>query len=179
MRTRLTPNCQPDVADRAGGRSLTRDSRTMAPRGYGSAMSAAVTHSSRFALRRLLLFFSAVLALLHAWIAVRFLPFAQAIRSGSVPLPEQPAPRHDRTARELGWAVRAAARRLPLRTVCIHKGLALQRLLRRRGIDAVLHYGAAFDSGSALHAHVWVAADGLVLIGEEEAAGFRSLATFP
>lgn len=84
------------------------------------------------------------------------------------------------TAEECVWAVEAIARRLPWRTVCIQKGLAVQRLLRSSGVDAILHYGArrAPDSGE-LEAHVWVTVAGEAVIGGEEAVGFAEIAAFP
>jgi len=52
-------------------------------------------------------------------------------------------------------------------------------MLRRRGIDARLHYGLANDEGQALKAHVWVEAVGLILVGGEGADQYVRVATFP
>src|SRR5258706_2976274 len=41
------------------------------------------------------------------------------------------------------WAVEAAARRVPWRALCFEQGLAAQQMLRRRGVQSVLYYGAA------------------------------------
>ena len=79
----------------------------------------------------------AVGALALSCAAVAFLPFRRAIRLGSV----SPAPGRSGSVSDCVWAIEAAARRTPLRAVCIQKGLALQRMLRRRGADARLHYG--------------------------------------
>lgn len=118
---------------------------------------------------------SAALALTAASAAVALLPFRMAIAFGSIPLGRRTA----LTAEECVSAVEAAARRLPWKTVCIQKGLAVQRLLRRAGIDAVLHYGARNPPESAkLEAHVWVSVDGVAIIGGEEAAGFAEIANF-
>jgi hypothetical protein len=110
--------------------------------------------------------------------SVALLPFRRAIVRGSTPLPAA----HGRSAtiETLVWAVEAAARRLPWRTVCIEQGLAAQRMLRRRGIDARLHYGARNDhSASKLEAHVWVTVDEVPVIGASEAARFAAIATYP
>jgi hypothetical protein len=77
------------------------------------------------------------------------------------------------------WAVLASARRVPWRTVCFQNGMAAQIMLRRRGINSILHYGVAKDTEEGLKAHVWVTVDGLALIGGEEAEGFACLASFP
>ena len=77
------------------------------------------------------------------------------------------------------WAVEACARRLPWRIVCFQKGLAVQRLLARRGIPTALHYGVAQDWERGLIAHVWVTHGGEAIIGGEEAPRHTCLATYP
>lgn len=76
------------------------------------------------------------------------------------------------------WALEAVSRRLPWRSLCFDRGLALQRLLRRRGHDARLHYGAR-QHGDRLEAHVWVSLGEALLAGGDEAAGFREMARYP
>jgi hypothetical protein len=64
--------------------------------------------------------------------------------------------------------------------MCIEKGLAVQRLLRSGGVDAVLHYGARHSPETGrLEAHVWVTADGQPIIGAEEAPQFAEIVSFP
>jgi hypothetical protein len=118
----------------------------------------------------------ALFALSGASAAVAFLPFRRAIGFGSIALKR----RLDVVPEECVWAVDVAAQRLPWRTMCIQKGLAVQRLLRSRGLDAVLHYGArrAVDSGE-LQAHVWVSIADQVIIGGEDAPDFAEIAIFP
>jgi hypothetical protein len=107
--------------------------------------------------------------------AVALLPFRLAIRFGSVPLGLANCSPEDCI-----WAVEAAARRLPWRTLCIEKGLAAQRLLRTRGVNAVLHYGARHHPATGkLEAHVWVTVDGRPVIGGAEAPDFAPIATYP
>lgn len=123
--------------------------------------------------RRLLLQAGALLALASAKMVL--LPFRRAIRFGCVP------PRNRRrSVDDVVWAVEAAARRAPWRTMCIEKGLVVQRMLRSGGLDAVLHYGARHHNDTQrLEAHVWVTVGGRAVIGGEEAEGFREIATFP
>jgi hypothetical protein len=122
------------------------------------------------------LLMEAASALALACVAVAFLPFRRAIRLGSV----APAPGRSGSVSDCAWAVEAAARRMPLRAVCIQKGLALQRMLRRRGFDAKLHYGARNEPRPGkLHAHVWVSVDGEVVMGGSERPDFAELAVFP
>ena len=130
----------------------------------------------------------AVVALFVAALAVALLPFARSVRLGAVRLGAvrlgaiRPGSgslgRAGGTSTEaIIWAVTAASARVPWRSVCFHDGLAAQYLLRRRGIDARLHYGAAI--GEALSAHVWVTVDGEPVIGGAEAGPFAELYAVP
>ncbi len=110
--------------------------------------------------------------------SVALLPFKRAIARGSTPV--RAADRYPGKFEPLVWAIEAAARRLPWRTMCIEQGLAAQRMLRRRGVDARLHYGARNDhSASRVEAHVWVTVDGAPIIGGAEAARYAAIATYP
>jgi hypothetical protein len=124
--------------------------------------------------RRLLI--RACVVLSAAAAAVALLPFRRAIRFGCVP--QRPGSRVE--IADCVWAIEAAARRLPWRTLCIEQGLAAQRMLRRAGCDAVLHYGARQNRASGqLEAHVWVSVDDRTVIGGEEASGFAHVAAYP
>ena len=140
------------------------------------ASSNPVTRFRRLGPRRRQLLVEASVTLALAAFAVEFRPFRKAIRTGCTPLGDV----RSGTVEECVWAVEAAGRRVPWRNVCIQKGIALQRMLRRRGYDAVLHYGARNSSSErALEAHVWVTLDGQTLIGGAEADQFAELATYP
>lgn len=124
--------------------------------------------------RGLLLRAGLVLSLASA--AVALLPFRRAIRFGSI---DRDPARLDRTE-DIVWAVEAIARRVPWRAKCIEQGLAVQRLLRRSGVDARLHYGARHHPRTGkLEAHVWVTSGGKTIIGGEEAGGFAEVACYP
>jgi hypothetical protein len=110
--------------------------------------------------------------------AIRLMPFRRSIRFGAVALARRP--KDAASTADCVWAVEASTRRLPWRTVCIQKGIALQRMLRKRGIDARLHYGARTDPLSGeLEAHVWVTVGGEAVIGGAEAANFAEVAVYP
>ena len=118
----------------------------------------------------------AVFALMAGWAAVRFLPFRTAVRIASVGLRRQAqAPNVERLSR----AIEVAAKRVPWRAVCFQQGLALQWMLRRRGIDARLHYGVGYAPSNDLQAHVWVSVGDKIVMGREEAPAFKSVATYP
>jgi hypothetical protein len=119
---------------------------------------------------------AAILSLASATVAL--LSFRRAIRFSNIAIGAPP--RRRLPIEDCVWAVEAAARRLPWRAVCIEKGLALQRLLRRGGVDARLHYGARLHPiTDALEAHVWVTVEGEPVIGGEEASNFSEIAIFP
>ena len=117
----------------------------------------------------------ALVNLLKASIALRALPFRRAIRWGSISLGPATG-----SAEDCVWAVIAVSRRVPWRSVCIHNGLAVQRMLRARGLDARLHYGIGKDEAEgALQAHVWITLDDRTLIGEFEERRFSPVAVYP
>ena len=117
----------------------------------------------------------ALITLAAASAAVALLPFRRAIRFGCAE-----GGRTEVSADDVVWAVETISRRMPWRTVCLQKGLAVQYMLRSAGIDARLHYGARHDPASRdLEAHVWVTVGGRAVIGGEGAGGFAAVATFP
>lgn len=117
----------------------------------------------------------AVLALAVASAATHLLPFRRAVRLGSWRLGRSTAA----DPRDAVWAVEAAAARVPWKAACFQQGLALQAMLRRRGIEAQLHYGVGYDQDRSLSAHVWLSSDGTILIGGEQAPHYRLLASLP
>ena len=124
--------------------------------------------------RRLLLVAAATLSAASA--AVALLPFKRAVAFGSVGL----RPRRPISVNDCVWTVQAVAKRLPWRTMCIEQGLAAQRMLRRTGVNALLHYGARQDPSSGkLEAHVWVSVAGETIIGDQDEPGFAEIATYP
>lgn len=119
----------------------------------------------------------ALAALALASLAIAFLPFRRVAAFAS-PSAREPARTDAETVRRARSAITGWSRRVPWRTVCFQKGLALHWMLRRRGIPSVLLYGARRD-GDGLAAHVWVDVEGETVIGGEEAPGFACLARFP
>ena len=118
-----------------------------------------------------------VMTLAAASAAIATLPFRRVVQIASR---DRLGGRADRLGLEqLVWAVEAVARRMPWRTVCFQKGLALHLLLRRRGISSVLHYGVGKDEAGELAAHVWIVVDDRIVLGGEEVDRFSCLATYP
>ena len=72
-------------------------------------------------------------------------------------------------ARDIGWAVRAAASRTPWESSCLVQVLAAQRMLQARGIGGVFYIGAAIGESPAepgFAAHAWLMCDGEFITGE-------------
>jgi hypothetical protein len=77
-------------------------------------------------------------------------------------------------AEEAARLVLHAAERLPLRTNCLDRAVALWWLLSSRGVAAALRVGVRKDGETTLAAHAWVEHDGAVLL-DEEAGRFAAL----
>jgi Transglutaminase-like superfamily len=75
-------------------------------------------------------------------------------------------------------AVTAASRHTWFRAACLQQALAAQYMLRRRGVETVLNFGAAHDAKGDLAAHAWVSDDDAVIIGGP-VGRFATLARFP
>jgi hypothetical protein len=118
----------------------------------------------------------ALAAVAAASLAIRLLPFRRVGALASR-RPRRPRPAEAGEIARLRRAVQAWARRAPWRVVCFQSALALQMLLRRRGIPSVLHYGIA--QKEELKAHVWLSAAGEIAIGGEDAPRYTEIARFP
>lgn len=130
----------------------------------------------RYDPRRWPLFAEAFATLGLSSVAIRLLPFRYVVKLAC----------HDRSHRfhsaevpSIVRAIEALARRVPWRTVCFQKGLALQLMLRRRGISSVLHYGVGRGEANELAAHVWISVAGKTVIGGDVQNRFHCLATYP
>ena len=118
----------------------------------------------------------ALLCLAVARAATRWLPFRMAMCLAA-PRLRRRAPGD--VAAQVRWAISMAGRRAPWRAACLQQGLAAQLMLRRRGLDSRLYFGARSDGARGPSAHVWVRADGRDVVGGAGALGFAVLATYP
>jgi len=69
--------------------------------------------------------------------------------------PREPDLHDEPEARRIARLVNVVARRMYFGPTCLHRSLVLWWLLRRRGIEAALTFGARMDGGQ-FHAHAWV-----------------------
>jgi hypothetical protein len=109
-----------------------------------------------------------------------FFPFRWSMRgeepSFSAPLRDNPWPKGAR-ARAVRRSILKVAERLPWRSTCLVRALASRTLLRRRGIDCVIHFGVMRSDGKLI-AHAWCEADGGVVCGGDETEKYTHLAGF-
>lgn len=127
--------------------------------------------------RRQAILAEALAAITGASAATKLLPFGLAIRSGS-----RAPSAGDRAQAEVTavcWGVTRAAAVVPWRAVCLQQGLAAQAMLRRRGFDAVLHYGVGKGDAGNLTAHVWVSVNGQTVTGGEAQGEYAEVARYP
>jgi hypothetical protein len=121
----------------------------------------------------------AIVLLALSSIVIRVFSFVRVGRLASAPLRRRPPVTREALSAKVAWAVQACARRAPFRAVCFQQGLATQIMLRRRGVDSTLYFGAGPDDAKGLTAHVWVRDGERDVIGCEEASRFAVLAQFP
>lgn len=143
------------------------------PRGLQKISGNPVT-SAKLQPRDLPILLEAGAALAAASLVTRLLPFRRYIALGS----RRMAGRSAKDGERESWLVDRLAERVPFRAVCLQRGLALQWMLRRRNIDAVLHYGVR-KTGEQLDAHVWVSVEGRIVIGSPVPDEFREVARYP
>lgn len=123
------------------------------------------------------LYLEGLLALVGAGLLIRTVSFSTVTRT------VRPTARPMGTAltpwlvRDLDHVLQAWSRRLPWRSKCFEQGIACMWILGRRGIPALLYYGAATIDG-ALKAHVWVRSGDTDVIGCENAGDFAILSRF-
>ena len=103
-------------------------------------------------------------------------PSARPDQEGRAGPPEPAA--GQAVSREVGRIVRKVARRLPFRTVCLPQAIAVQWMLRRRGIRSRLIFGVRRGTtpAAALQYHAWVNVGGDTVIGGGEV---RTYSPFP
>jgi hypothetical protein len=128
------------------------------------------------------LLFEACLYLVWARLILLVLPFRRLTPFFNRPSPPamilDPVERR-RLRQDVGWAIELAGRHLPGETTCFPRGIAAQAMCRRRGVGAVLCYGAATLPETGLSAHVWVLDGTEGVVGHQAASDYRILARFP
>jgi hypothetical protein len=147
----------------------------------GSSMRKSGKCRRRVAARLILV--EAILYLLAARLALRVFSFSRLTseleRRGK--RPELQGSARIRARGRVRDAVCRVARRFPNRTTCLHRAIATQLMLRRRGVRATLYYGAARLPHRGLTTHAWVQDGSEGVIGHVVARreGYLILARYP
>ena len=67
--------------------------------------------------------------------------------------------------------------RTPWPSTCLVRVIAAHKMLCKREIPHVLHFGVQINSNKEIKAHAWLSAGSKILVGGENAAGFKELST--
>lgn len=113
-------------------------------------------------------------------VAIPWLPFRYLVRAFTRPVrrPGGASAVRAQTVVNVRRAVRSAVARLPGCTSCLARAAAAQAMLRRRGVSTTLYYGATTTVDRCLHAHVWLCAGDIGVVGQEEAARYMVVMTY-
>ncbi len=123
----------------------------------------------------------ALIALLIARGAMALLPFRRIAAWLGTPGAESPATataEEIRMAQEVGWAVGAVARRTPWDGRCLAQALAATGMLRRRGLEATVSFGAGQGESAGFNAHAWLRLGSCMVTGGAGQEHFKAFATF-
>jgi len=91
------------------------------------------------------------------------------------PKPSPGAPQKPEYSEEqIAWAVRGAARYVPL-AICLPQAIVAKQFLEEQGYRPVLRIGVQTPENLSLKAHAWVEAGGRIVLGEDE-SGYHALA---
>jgi hypothetical protein len=128
-------------------------------------------------------FTEAWLGLAMMRMAILCLPFQQIARRMGLRLVEsEPDDAGALTAgaEDVGWAVRAAARRTPWTSACLAQALTCAWMLKRRGLSGILYLGVRRGEveDASLLAHAWLRLGNRILTGAGGQSGYTIVARF-
>jgi len=123
----------------------------------------------------------ALIALAVARGAMALLPFRSIAAWLGTPGAESPATataEQIHTAQEIGWAVGVLARRVPWDGRCLAQALAATGMLRRRGLEGTVSFGASRGESEGFDAHAWLRLGSCVVTGGPGHQRFKTFTTF-
>jgi len=123
----------------------------------------------------------ALLALALARLFMAFLPFHRIAAWLGAPGAETPlaaAAEQVRLAQQIGWAVGVWARRVPWDSRCLAQALAATAMLRRRGLEGTVSFGAGRIDGAEFSAHAWLRVGPCMITGGPGHERFKIFTTF-
>jgi hypothetical protein len=136
---------------------------------------------AHLASRRRWLLCGALAALTCATLALRFVAFSRLASwfgASRQETPLQLSARHVLVARDIGWAVTAAAARLPWKAECLVQALAAALLTRTRRLPSTLYLGVAHGELGQLQAHAWLRCGPCIITGKAGHERFKPVASF-
>jgi hypothetical protein len=136
---------------------------------------------TKFPRTQKLLLCEALIALATARVAMACLPFkwiAAWLGTPGVETPDIVAPDQILIAKEISWAVSRLAPRVPWDGRCLAQALAATGMLRRRGLEGTVSFGAGRNSSAKFGAHAWLRVGSVLVTGAPEHEQFKAFTTF-
>ncbi len=136
---------------------------------------------ARISRARKKLLWEALTALAIARLAMASLPFRRIAAWLGTSEAEGPATATSEdihVAQEIGWAVGALARRVPWDGRCLAQALAATGMLRRRGLEGTVSFGARRGSSAGFDAHAWLRLGSCIVTGGPGYERFQTFTTF-
>jgi transglutaminase-like putative cysteine protease len=136
---------------------------------------------ARISRARKMLLWEALAALAIAQLAMASLPFRRIAAWLGTPGAETPATATAEemcAAQEIGWAVGALARRVPWDGRCLAQALAATGMLRRRGLEGTVSFGARRGESAGFDAHAWLRLGSCMVTGGPGHERFQIFTTF-
>jgi hypothetical protein len=122
-----------------------------------------------------------VIALAVARMAMACLPFRRIagwLGSPGTETPPTATAVQIHLANEIGWAVGVWARRVPWDSRCFAQALAATGMLRRRGLEGTVSFGAGRGASRQLIAHAWLRFGPCLVTGGAGHERFKTFTTF-
>ena len=127
------------------------------------------------------LLWEALIALAMARLAMAFLPFRRVAAWLGTPGAESPATvtaEETCIAKDIGWAVGILGPRVPWDGRCLAQALAATGMLRRRGLEGTVSFGARQGESAGFDAHTWLRLGSCVVTGGPGHEDFKTFTTF-
>jgi hypothetical protein len=122
----------------------------------------------------------ALIALAMARFAMCCLPFRRIagwLGTPGIETPRTASTQQIQTASEIGWAVSQLARRVPWDSRCLAQALAATGMLRRRGLEGTVSFGADRGAQREFVAHAWLRFGPCMVTGGAGHQRFKILTT--
>ena len=119
------------------------------------------------------------LSLLIARLKVSFLPSKKYLPFNRKNSPIFYLSKKFETAEIIAGVVNGLSERVPWRSTCLVKVLALHKMLSRRKIPHTLHFGIEKNASSGLGAHAWLSVAKKIIIGDENLQNFKEISQIP